>query len=305
MQIQQFKKVFFNKLKELYPTTEIQSFFNLLVEFKLKLSRIEVALQPDFEISKTDLEFLDKALTDLKKHIPVQYIIGETEFYGLPFKVNKNVLIPRPETEELVSFILENFKLQTPNSKLQILDIGTGSGCIPISLAKNLSNATISAIDISSEALKTAKINADLNKVSINFIEADILKIIDLKNVIKNKTKQSVNLETFTLPKFDVIVSNPPYVRALEKEQMQENVLKNEPHLALFVEDNNPLLFYDKIADLARNHLTKNGNLYFEINQYLGKETVELLASKGFKNIVLKKDMFGADRMVSCSYSHP
>ena len=284
MQIQQFKTTFFNKLKEQYPVTEIQSFFNLLVEYKLNLSRIEVALRPDFEISKTDLEFLQKAQIALKKQIPIQYIIGETEFYGLPFKVNKNVLIPRPETEELVTFILENSNLQTPKSKLTILDIGTGSGCIPISLAKNLPNATIYALDISSEALKTAKINAELNNVSIQFIETDILNISELPL------------------KFDIIISNPPYVRELEKEQMQNNVLEHEPHLALFVKDNNPLLFYDKIADFAKNHLTKNGKLYFEINQYLGKETVDLLKSKEFKNIVLKKDMFGVDRMIKASF---
>ena len=284
MQIQQFKTTFFNKLKEQYPVTEIQSFFNLLVEYKLNLSRIEVALQPDFEISKTDLEFLQKAQIALKKQIPIQYILGETEFYGLPFKVNKNVLIPRPETEELVTFILENSKLQTPKSKLTILDIGTGSGCIPISLAKNLPNATIYALDISSEALKTAKINAELNNVSIQFIETDILNISELPL------------------KFDIIISNPPYVRELEKEQMQNNVLEHEPHLALFVKDNNPLLFYDKIGDFAKNHLTKNGKLFFEINQYLGKETVDLLKSKEFKNIVLKKDMFGVDRMIKASF---
>ena len=284
MQIQEFKKEFFNKLNELYPTTEIQSFFNLLVEFSLNLSRIEVALKPDFEISKTDLEFLKKAQIDLTCQIPIQYIIGETEFYGLPFKVNKHVLIPRPETEERVSWIINESKVKSQKSKVTILDIGTGSGCIPISLAKNLPNATIYALDISSEALKTAKSNAELNNVTINFIEADILNLLELPQ------------------QFDFIVSNPPYVRALEKEQMQENVLKNEPHIALFVEDNNPLLFYDKISDLAKNYLSKNGDLYFEINQYLGKETVDLLASKGFKNIVLKKDMFGADRMVKCSF---
>lgn len=284
MQIQEFKKEFFNKLNELYPTTEIQSFFNLLVEFSLNLSRIEVALKPDFEISKTDLEFLKKAQIDLTCQIPIQYIIGETEFYGLPFKVNKHVLIPRPETEELVSWIINESKVKSQKSKVTILDIGTGSGCIPISLAKNLPDATIYALDISSEALKTAKSNAELNNVTINFIEADILNLLELPQ------------------QFDFIVSNPPYVRALEKEQMQENVLKNEPHIALFVEDNNPLLFYDKISDLAKNYLSKNGDLYFEINQYLGKETVDLLASKGFKNIVLKKDMFGADRMVKCSF---
>ena len=283
MKILKFKTAFFSALTEIYPETEIQSFFNILVEFRLKLSRIKVALNPDYEINTADLKFLQEALAGLKKHRPIQYIIGETEFYGLLFKVNEHVLIPRPETEELVSWIIENSKLKTQNLKLKILDIGTGSGCIPISLAKNLPNANLSTIDISSEALKTAKINAQLNDVSVHFIEKDILN-------------------THNLPEtYNIIVSNPPYVRELEKEQMHNNVLANEPHLALFVKDLNPLLFYDKIADLAKSHLTKNGYLYFEINQYLGKETIELLRSKGFKNIELRKDIFGADRMIKAA----
>jgi release factor glutamine methyltransferase len=284
MQLLQFKTYFFTELENQYPTTEIQSFFNILIEFQLNLSRIEVALQPSVEIAKTNLELLQKALSDLKKNIPIQYIIGETEFYGLPFEVNKNVLIPRPETEELVSWIIENSKLQTPNSKLSILDIGTGSGCIAVSLAKNLPFTKVSAIDISSEAIKIAKQNANLNGVTIEFMEADILSISELSQ------------------KLDIIVSNPPYVRNLEKVQMQQNVLDYEPHLALFVEDTNALLFYDKITDLAKNHLTENGLLFFEINQYLGKETIELLNQKGFKNIELKKDVFGVDRMIKASF---
>jgi release factor glutamine methyltransferase len=284
MLLQDFKKHFFSELENQYPTTEIQSFFNILIEFQLHLSRIEVALQPNLEIRNSDLDFLQKALSDLKKNIPIQYIIGSTEFYGLPFAVNKNVLIPRPETEELVSWIIENYKLQTPNSKLSLLDIGTGSGCIAISLAKKLPYANISAIDISSEALKTAQQNVQLNQVMVAFLEADVLTLKELPQ------------------KFDIIVSNPPYVRELEKEQMHQNVLANEPHLALFVEDNNALLFYDKIADLAKNYLTKNGLLYFEINQFLGKEAVELLKQKGFQHIELKKDVFGVDRMIKAGF---
>jgi release factor glutamine methyltransferase len=283
MQISTFKKTFFYELSAIYPETEIQSFFNILIEFKLKLSRIEVALQPNFEIDEINLIFLQKAISDLKKQIPIQYIIGSTAFYGLTFLVNEHVLIPRPETEELVNWIIENSKLQTSNSTLTILDIGTGSGCIPISLAKNLPNASISAIDISTEAIKIATKNAQLNNVTIQFLEKDILN-------------------TTQLPKnYNVIVSNPPYVRELEKAQMQENVLAYEPHLALFVKNENPLLFYDKIADLAKKHLTKNGSLYFEINQYLGVETVDLLKQKGFKNIELKKDIFGVDRMIKAT----
>lgn len=280
MLIQEFKRHFFQELSGLYPETEIQSFFNILVEFKLHLSRIELALQHNFELNDDDFLFLQNVLSELKYQIPIQYIIGKTEFYGLPFKVDKNVLIPRPETEELVDWIIQNHKNQ---HNIKILDIGSGSGCIAISLAKNLPKAKVSAIDISAEALNVAKNNAALNQVNVNFINSDILTIAKLPDV------------------FDIIVSNPPYVRELEKDQMQQNVLANEPHIALFVKNENPLLFYDKIAELAKNHLTENGVLYFEINQYLGNETVELLKTKGFKNIEVKKDIYGVDRMVKCS----
>jgi len=197
--------------------------------------------------------------------------------------VNSHVLIPRPETEELVSWILKDFK-NTKNA-IKILDIGTGSGCIAIALAKNIPNATVFAIDVSAKALEVAKKNATLNAVNIHFIEENILDNPQLNT--NNK-----------LDMFDVIVSNPPYVRELEKEQMQQNVLENEPHLALFVKNNNPLLFYTKISEIAKIHLTKNGVLYFEINQYLGKKITDLLQLKNFKNIELKKDIYQADRMV-------
>ena len=280
MLVQKFKNHFFLELSKLYPQTEIQSFFNILIEFKLNLSRVDLALKPNFEITSQEIMFFEKALSDLKKHIPIQYITGTTNFYGLDFNVNSSVLIPRPETEELISWIIKDSK---NFNKISILDIGTGSGCIAISLAKNLPNAKVYALDISKEALKIAKNNAAINKVSIEFIEADILSIEQLKQ------------------NFNIIVSNPPYVRELEKEMMQQNVLTYEPHLALFVKNENPLLFYNKIADLAKNHLVENGNLYFEINQYLGKETSELLTSKGFKNVKLKKDIFEADRMIKAS----
>ncbi|MFZ2429854.1 MAG: peptide chain release factor N(5)-glutamine methyltransferase [Lutibacter sp.] len=279
MLIREFKRHFFSELSDLYPETEIQSFFTILVEFKLHLSRIQLALEHNFELDNDDLDFLQNALLKLKNQIPIQYIVGETAFYGLLFKVDKNVLIPRPETEELVEWIIKNHK---KDDSLKILDIGTGSGCIAISLAKNLPNAKVSALDISEEALNVAKNNAAMNQVKVDFVQADILTI----------EKLSTN--------FDIIVSNPPYVRETEKARMQQNVLSNEPHLALFIKDENPLLFYDKIAELAKKHLTKNGVLYFEINQYLGMETVDLLKSKGFKNVELKKDIYGVDRMVKC-----
>lgn len=288
MLVQEFKKHFFTELSDLYPETEIQSFFNILIEFRLQLTRVELALQSSLEFKNSELSFFQKALIDLKSQIPIQYIIGETEFYGLTFKVNKNVLIPRPETEDLVDWILKDYQLQIANyelkkSKIKILDIGTGSGCIAISLAKNFPNAEVFAIDISSEAINTAKINARNNKVDIHFIETDILTLSELPH------------------KFDIIVSNPPYVRELEKEQMQTNVLANEPHVALFVKNDDPLLFYDKIANLAKSYLNITGYLYFEINEYLADETVDLLKLKGFKNIQLKKDIFEVDRMTKAS----
>lgn len=280
MQLQQFKKDFFKDLENKYPTTEIQSFFNILIEFKLNLSRVEAALQGDYNIENNNLEYLKKAISQLQNNTPIQYITGQTEFYGLTFNVNENVLIPRPETEELVNWIVKDFKSKT---NIKILDIGTGSGCIPITLAKELPSAKVSAIDISKEALTTAKSNTVLNNVEVNFIEKDILNTSKL------------------LSNFDVIVSNPPYVRELEKKQMQQNVLAHEPHLALFVKNENPLLFYEKIAELASQNLNQNGALYFEINEYLGKETAALLASKGFENIELKKDFFGVDRMLKAT----
>jgi release factor glutamine methyltransferase len=286
MILKAFKKKFTEALSEIFPKTEIDSFFFILMEEKLNLQRIDTVLKPDFLIHEEHLADLKNILQRLQKEEPIQYILGSTEFYGLPFFVDKSTLIPRSETEELVTWVIEEVvKLQSNTlTKLSILDIGTGTGCIPISLAKNLPNAKITAVDISSKALEVAKKNAQLNKVTIDFIELDIL------------TTKSLPQE------FDVIVSNPPYVRALEKVEIKNNVLENEPHLALFVADENPLIFYSQIADLAKQQLSKNGLLFFEINQYLGKETIALLEEKGFKNIELRKDIFGNDRMVKCAF---
>ncbi|WP_417785038.1 peptide chain release factor N(5)-glutamine methyltransferase [Tenacibaculum sp.] len=281
MLLKQYKSYFSEELKSVFPQTEVDSFFFLLVEEYLDIKRIDLILQPNIEISSDIKELLDKALERLKKEEPIQYILGETEFYGLPFKVNKNTLIPRPETEELVEWIIKEVKKK--QELLSILDIGTGTGCIPISLKKHLPNTNVSAIDISEEAIQMAKQNAKLNEVDISFTKQDILKTEVLSGM------------------FDIIISNPPYVRELEKVEIKNNVLKNEPHLALFVKDDNPLLFYKKIADLAKNNLTKNGLLFFEINQYLGAETVEMLKNKGFTQIELQKDIFGNDRMIKAS----
>jgi release factor glutamine methyltransferase len=291
MTIKQYRAHFNKSIKHLYPTSEIDSFFFLILEEYMDLKRIDVVLKSDFYLDKKSLNLMQIATKQLEQEIPIQYIIEKTEFFGLPFNINKEVLIPRPETEELVERVIKEVSLiktyktdsnETKNEKqLKILDIGTGSGCIAISLKKELPSSKISAIDVSNEALRIAKKNALLNKVDINFIHLDILKTNNLDKL------------------YDVIVSNPPYVRELEKKEMKNNVLNNEPHLALFVDNKNPLLFYNKIAELAKNFLTKNGQLHFEINQYLGKETIKLLAEKGFKNIQLKKDIFGNDRIIS------
>jgi len=284
MILKEFKLFFNEALSAIYPKTEIDSFFFILMEEKLKLQRIDTVLKSDFLITEKNLIDLKNIVKRLQKEEPIQYIIGNTEFYGLPFLVDKNTLIPRTETEELVAWVLDEIKVFTNNKiiELSILDIGTGTGCIPISLAKNLTSLNISAIDISPEALLIAKQNAILNKVTIEFIELDILNAESLPQ------------------EYDVIISNPPYVRELEKKEIKNNVLENEPHLALFVADENPLIFYNKIADLAKKQLSENGMLFFEINQYLGKETINMLVKKGFKNIQLKKDLFGNDRMIKC-----
>ena len=291
MLLKEFRNHFNKQLSEVFPETEIDTFFFLLIEKELDLQRIDLALNHELSIPDEKFKHLYNALTRLKNQEPIQYILEETEFFGLPFKVNKNTLIPRPETEELVAWIISDF---INKDQISILEIGTGTGCIPVSLAKNLPNATITSIDISSEALKIAKQNAEINEVNINFIECDVLNIENLNFIANNKITSSKTPRNDI--QFDIIVSNPPYVRELEKEEIQPNVLENEPHLALFVDDLNPLIFYKKIADLAKKHLTKNGVLYFEINQYLGEETLEMLSEKGFSS-ELKKDIFDNDRM--------
>ena len=276
MKITTFKNHFFDTLAGEYPKEEVGSFFNLLLEEFTGLTRLDLALNPQRELDQEQIKKLEQALSRLQKHEPIQYITGHTEFFGLTFRVNKNVLIPRPETEELVQWVLEDMDA---SEGIKILDVGTGSGCIAISVAKNLPQAKVSALDVSKEALKVARANAERNKVSIKFLQMDILN-------------------TESLPEqFDVIISNPPYVRELEKQEMQRNVLEHEPETALYVKDEDPLIFYRQISKLAANNLKPGGKLYFEINQYLGKETEALLTEKNFQTR-LKKDIFGVDRML-------
>jgi release factor glutamine methyltransferase len=304
MKIKDYRTQFIQELSSIYDTDEAESFFYLILEEKQKLKRIDLALQPDLIFSDDEIVIWNSILDSLKKEIPVQYLLGKTSFYGLDFEVNENVLIPRPETEELVEWIVRgtnlevgstklgnaSAKLEVRNTKLKILDIGTGSGCIAISLAKNIPNAEVYAIDVSEKALATAKKNAVINQVEVNFINTDILNVTNLKKLPTSP---------FPLPpSFDIIVSNPPYVRELEKEEIKKNVLDHEPHLALFVEDNDALIFYRKIAELAQKNLAPNGQLFFEINQYLGKEMISLLEELNFKNIELQQDIYGNDRMM-------
>jgi len=273
-------------LTSIFEKIEVESFFYLLIDFRLNLNKMDFLLNPNIVVVPEDIVFFEMAIQELKKEQPIQYILGETEFYGLQFKVTKNTLIPRPETEELVDWIIKD-QLLINNNELTILDIGTGSGCIPISLVKNLTGAKVTSVDVSEAAIKIAQENAEANKVAVSFVNDTILdaKIInDSKNV------------------FDVIVSNPPYVRNLEKQEINNNVLNYEPHLALFVADDNALIFYKKITEYALKHLKKDGTLYFEINQYLGKETVDLIKNLGFKNVELRKDLSGNDRMIKASF---
>ena len=281
MILKDISNIFHKELDAIYGENEVSSFFNILIEHHFDLPKYIVALDPDYVISKEDESLMFAALARLNNHEPIQYIIGETEFYGIPFNVNENVLIPRPETEELVDWII---KESFDKKELNILDIGTGSGCIAVSLAQNLPNTSVFAIDVSSEALELAKHNAESNNTEVAFLQCDILSNC---NSVINKDLV-----------FDIIVSNPPYVRHQEKRQMKPNVLNHEPHTALFVEDENPLIFYNAIVNFSLNRLKANGQLYFEINETFGSKICNLLKENEFTNIELRKDIFGKERMV-------
>ena len=276
MNLGEYRLYFKSQLEGNFPPEEVLTFFFRLCESYLNIKRVEIPLNLKRNLADEERSLFDGALHQLEKFVPIQYILGETEFYGLHFKVGPGVLIPRPETEELVDLIIK----QAPIGEISILDIGTGSGCIAVSLAKFLPQAKVTALDISKDALAIARQNAAQNRVEVSYVEKDILTTDTLHQY------------------FDIIVSNPPYVLNTEKQKMQPNVLEYEPHTALFVPDNDPLLFYRKIAQLAQKHLNPNGKLYFEINETFGNETVELLESLGFKNVLLKKDFFGKDRVV-------
>ena len=284
MLLREIKYIYHSELDAIYGKEEVNSFFYLLIEHYFDLERFILAIQPELVIDKKQETVIFQALSELKLEKPIQHIIGTTHFMDLDFKVNEHVLIPRPETEELVRWILDDHK--NTAKILTILDMGTGSGCIPISLDKNLTDAKVFGLDISKDALKVAEENNALLNSDVKFYEADILSL-DMETSEKELDE-----------KFDIIISNPPYVRELEKAEMQNNVIDHEPSLALFVPDEDPLKFYSAVVNFAANHLNENGCLYLEINQYLGEETKQLLEKSNFKTIELRKDMFGNDRMI-------
>jgi release factor glutamine methyltransferase len=290
MNFRQSEQYFITETALNYDREESQQVFELIIEHLTGWSRSVLFLHKDDKMNAGLFSQFEGILAEVKKGVPVQHILAEAWFCGMKFKVNSSVLIPRPETEELVDWILHDLAQGSVNKTADvthILDIGTGSGCIAISLEKLGRGVKADAMDISAAALLTAKENAAVNGSVVNFIQHDITQ----------PWCDPAGIRT----RYDVIVSNPPYIKEDERPQMHSNVLDYEPHLALFVTNDNPLIFYKAIADFAVEHLQPHGHLYFEINEYLGKETVDMLTDKSFINIVLKKDMQGKDRMIRCS----
>ena len=325
MNFRQLEQYFITETSSLYDSEEAKHLFDIIIEELTGWGRSALLMRKEEEVPAAVQLRFDSVLKDINAGVPVQHIFAEAWFYGLKFKVNSSVLIPRPETEELVEWILQDLTARSAaaspatlfsdveqrlpagnlpavervqrtaefaettnnHSSVRILDIGTGSGCIAISLQKFSTAVQADAVDVSPEALATAQENALINAVKVNFELTDIL----------NVGSDPAGIRTST---YDVIVSNPPYIKADERSAMHQNVLDHEPHLALFVTNENPLIFYKAIADFALDHLEADGLLYFEINEYLGAEMVDMVAAKGFKDIVLKQDMQGKDRMLRC-----
>lgn len=282
MKITEIKKKFISCLQNIYELRESENITSLVLEDILHLNKIHLFTQDEKNLTSLQEKKLISIQKRLLQHEPVQYVLGKADFYGLQFKVNPVVLIPRPETEELVDWVITDCKKNNKTSS-RILDIGTGSGCIAIALKKNIPHSQVIAMDIIAKALVVAKKNARLNKTDLRFKKADIL-----------------NYSTVTsLPSFHIIISNPPYITLTEKMKIKKNVLNYEPHQALFAKGNNPLIFYDAIADFALHHLTDDGNLYLEINESKGEKTTQLLQKKGLI-VELKKDLNGKDRMIKC-----
>lgn len=268
------------QLQGIYPPDEIKSFTKILFENICNIPPYQQVFHKDIEISEAQKQKLQEAITRLKNHEPIQYIIGSTFFFNRDFMVEPGVLIPRPETEELMEMIVR----ENQNKPIRILDIGTGSGCIPVTLSLELPQSTVYSADISEDALCVAQKNIAHNKATVSLIHCDILD----DTAIPRLPQQ-----------LDIIVSNPPYVMESEKTGMENNVLVHEPHLALFVPDEDPLLFYNRIADLGRTLLKEGGRIYFELNALLAQESAEMMISKGYKQVSLHKDLFGKLRFLT------
>jgi release factor glutamine methyltransferase len=287
MTLNEARTVLTKELNKVYDSDELKNIIDLVLEHLTTMPRMEQVKSKLAYLTCGQLETIDSITERLKKNEPIQYVLGEAWFAGMKFKVNKNVLIPRPETEELVDWIVKENALPITigtmsNAQFSIIDIGTGSGCIPITIKKKLPDANISAIDVCSEALFTATENAIEHTTEIDFILLDFLD--------EEKWNE--------LGQFDIIISNPPYVRQSEKENMHVRVKEFEPHKALFVPDNDSLLFYKKLSDFSLQHLKPGGKLFVEINEAYGDAVTGLFRAAGFINIELKKDMQGKDRMI-------
>lgn len=276
MKLVDFYKQGKERLQELYDERESLAILKRLASNVLQIEMSQLLPKQETNLSEEISQQLLYFLDALAKGTPLQYVLGEISFHGLDLYVESGVLIPRPETEELVNWILKYDK-----KAMQVLDIGVGSGAITAALGVNMPQAKFTAVDNSLEALDLARENCDKYQLCPTFLYGDVLQW------------QNLGLDTY-----DIIVSNPPYVREQEKKYMHENVLAHEPHNALFVPDDNPLLFYEAIANLGLQHLKNKGHLYFEINEYLGAEMINLLKSKGYTELTLRKDLNGKDRML-------
>src|SRR3990170_8027301 len=279
MKIREANNHLISQLRAIYEESEAENISDWVLEHITGKKRTDRVINKDKLLSPEQASQLNQYLDRLMQHEPVQYVLNEAWFCGLKFYVDKNVLIPRPETEELVEWIISDCKF--PIDTLSILDVGSGSGCISIALKKRLGKADVWSCDISREALKVANQNANTLGINVKLVELDFL----------NETKRE------ELPSFDIIVSNPPYIPVKDKDTMRLNVLNHEPGTALFVPDNDALIFYKAIAEFGEKHLAGNGNIYMEINESLGEETVKMFQSNGYKTVI-KKDMHEKERMI-------
>lgn len=284
MTIKEQYRFFLQQLQTIYNLNEATVMTDWVFESLAGIERFDVIKNPAFPLSTIKQEALKNALTALLQHKPVQYVLGEAWFYNMKLKVNEQVLIPRPETEELVQLVLSAASI-LPTAAPTILDIGTGSGCIPIAIKKNMPASIVTAIDVSKGALLVAKENAATQQTDIGFLQVDFLD----------------EAQWSTLPKFDIIISNPPYIPINEKEKMDINVTAFEPYQALFVPNNSPLLFYEKIATFGKTHLNTGGKVFMETHEDYAKETADLFA-QFYSEVAIKKDIFGKERMVVAVY---